>query len=60
MIRATAVIHTDVLAIMRAQGTLVKNWPGLGQEREYSQITIGNDTDFWEKEALVWSQRGLI
>ena len=60
VIRATAVIHTDVLAIMRAQGTLVKNWPGLGQEREYSQITIGNDTDFWEKEALVWSQRGLI
>lgn len=40
MIRGTAVIHTDVLAIMRAQGTLVKNWPGLGQEREYSQITM--------------------
>lgn len=49
VIRGTAVIHTDVLATMRAQGTLVKNWPGLGQEREYSQITIGNDTDFWKK-----------
>ena len=60
MVRGIAIIHTDVLATMRAQGTLVKNWPGLGQEREYSQITIGNDTDFWEKEALVWSQSGHI
>lgn len=60
VIRGIAIIHTDVLATMRAQGTLVKNWPGLGQEREYSQITIGNDTDFWEKEALVWSQSGHI
>ena len=51
MVRGIAIIHTDVLATMRAQGTLVKNWPGLGQEREYSQITIGNNTDFWEKEA---------
>ena len=60
VVRGIAIIHTDVLATMRAQGTLVKNWPGLGQEREYSQITIGNNTDFWEKEALVWSQSGHI
>lgn len=60
VIRGIAIIHTDVLATMRAQGTMVKNWPGLGQKREYSQITIGNDTNFWEKEALVWSQLGHI